>query len=459
MKFSSFLRYLVQVFALAVLVVTLASPAFAGANNPKADPVPARSAAPKGDAKAGSSKGDDDAAPAGTEGGGDAKKPAAKDKKGPAGDDPSKPPAFVKVGLWLLNIGQYNLTTGGFIADFYLDLTSISCPGADPSHPEAIKLADCTASDDDMGTVSLEFTNGRAAATSIIVKGSDPDVGGKENMYRFQAALTANVDLRRYPLDTHELPILLEDTKRTLQGDSETRGLVLVAERPAILAENTIGADAKNIGAQPPASAAPKGGAAPDAPTPAVTDPSTTGYSAKDVSIVGWELQGMGLAAIGAHSYPYLSDRTKAPETYARYTFTLMLGRLKGIASVKTFMPIFCFMAVLIVSLLIVVEKLDSRVTMNLGVLTASVMFHLATANSLPPLGYLTIADRVLMATYTTIGLNLILTVTMLRLMQSKKEMAARKLRQRCFFVVPSYAIIAYLCAFLLPTGGSGVVQ
>jgi hypothetical protein len=76
--------------------------------------------------------------------------------------------------------------------------------------------------------------------------------------------------------------------------------------------------------------------------------------------------------------------------------------------------------------------------------LIASVMFHLSITNQLPPSAYLTIADKVLIATYATIGVSLLLSVMMMRLMQTDQMARATKLRERAFRIVPLFALASY---------------
>jgi hypothetical protein len=276
-----------------------------------------------------------------------------------------------------------------------------------------------------MGTLSLEFMNGRGSGLGKAAIQDDDN----EKFYRVTAVLETNVDLRDFPWDSHKLPITFEDTLRTQRGDADKRGLVLVVEQP----------DAP--GTNPPKSLTGYGRGAKGEP---------------DVAIVGWQLKG-GTPEVADHVYPYPSEistpQKPVYEQYSRYSYTLELGRLKGIASVKTFMPVVCFLIVVLISLLGVIEKLDARLTMNTAMLMASVMFHVNISNQLPPLGYLTKADKVLIATYSTVMLNLVFAIIMTRLMQAKKEMLARRIRQLCFCLVPSYAIFAYEFALLSPSG------
>lgn len=172
-------------------------------------------------------------------------------------------------------------------------------------------------------------------------------------------------------------------------------------------------------------------------------DDALTGVDA-EVKLVGWALKGY-TAATREHDYPPYR------ESYSQYCYRLKIGRVLLITSLKTFLPVICFLLVTFVSLLLTVEKLDGKLGMNTAMLIASVMFHIAITGSLPPVGYLTIADRVLVATYSTIALNTVLTVMMLRLVTRKADGGARRLRDRAFVIVPAFAVAAYLFALFMP--------
>jgi hypothetical protein len=72
-----------------------------------------------------------------------------------------------------------------------------------------------------------------------------------------------------------------------------------------------------------------------------------------------------------------------------------------------------------------------------------------ARARELPPAAYLTIADKALIAAYLTIGLNLFLSVLMMRLMQKDRADAARLMRERSHRLVPGFAFVAYVIVAL----------
>jgi hypothetical protein len=232
--------------------------------------------------------------------------------------------------------------------------------------------------------------NGRASSMDKII--DTPT----ERFYRIQANLMTNVDLRRYPWDTHALPIILENATRSKK-------------------EVVYDLDTKQAGIDPA------------------------------VNFVGWQLKGWD-ASIHDHNYEVYG------ETYSQYVYKIEVGRLMFISSMKTFLPVLCFMLISFVSLLVTLEKLDSRVGMNTAMLIASVMFHLSIGSQLPPVGYLTVADKVMVATYVTIGINLLISVLMMRQMQLKRDDVARKMREQSFKLVPGLAMLAYLLVVVTST-------
>lgn len=270
----------------------------------------------------------------------------------------------VKVGIYLLNVGKYELATGTYTVDFYLSLRS----------------------EKDMGDQRFEFTNGRGTLDKLI----DTPL---EKFYRVQGNLMTNVDLRSFPWDAHSLPIVLEHVTRT------TKEVVYEVD------EEQTGID-------------------------------------KEVRMVGWELKSHR-AFVRNHYYPPYK------EDYSQFTYVLEVGRVKLAASLKTFLPVLVFLIVTLVSLLLAAEKADTRIGMNTALLIASVMFHISIQGSLPPVGYLTLADKVLIATYAVIGTTLGVAVLLMRLMNHKQEEEARKLRRRAFAIVPGVAVVCYAVAML----------
>jgi hypothetical protein len=80
--------------------------------------------------------------------------------------------------------------------------------------------------------------------------------------------------------------------------------------------------------------------------------------------------------------------------------------------------------------------------------LVASVMFHVSLTNQIPPVGYLTIADKFMMLTYFIILASFVLNVILMELTERKKmdkvERFHRMTEFSMLFIVP----IIYLIFF-----------
>lgn len=98
-------------------------------------------------------------------------------------------PQKVKIGIYLLNLGKFDVATGSYTADFYLNY---KCDNS---------AAECEP--------NFEFMNGRASSTDKVL--DTPN----EKTYRIQAVLADNVDLKDFPFDSHRLSINIEDKNRT----------------------------------------------------------------------------------------------------------------------------------------------------------------------------------------------------------------------------------------------------
>lgn len=95
----------------------------------------------------------------------------------------------IKVGVYVLNLGKFDISTGAFTIDFYL---SLKCESV------------CLKQD-------FEFMNGRASSVDKIIDGP------YEKFYRIQANLNSQVDLKKFPFDQQNIQIIIEDKKKTIE--------------------------------------------------------------------------------------------------------------------------------------------------------------------------------------------------------------------------------------------------
>jgi len=273
----------------------------------------------------------------------------------------------VSVGVYVLNLGKFDVSTGSFTADFYLSMT---CPKeCDPS--------------------GFEFMNGRAATIDKII--DEPD----EKFYRIQANLNSPIDLKKFPFDSQKIGLIIEDKTNTIQ------------DLRYVASHEESGLD-------------------------------------DSVFIPGWNLDGWQVQTV-KHNYPLYN------ETYSQFVFMIDISRIALNSFMKTFLPVFFIMLIVIFSFLMDPDKITTRLGMVGSALVASVMFHVSIANQIPAVGYLTFADKFMVLTYFILLASFVMNIIMLELTEQKKKKLVEKIHRATeysvFVIVPLMYVLLFLFA------------
>jgi len=235
---------------------------------------------------------------------------------------------------------------------------------------------------------NFEFMNGRASSVDKII---DDD---KEKFYRIQGNFNSNVDLKDFPFDSQKMQIIIEDKLNSIDKIKY------------------------------------------------VQDDEESGVD-KSIIFSGWDLKGWN-SEINEHDYEVYD------ETYSQYVFDINIERIKLNAFMKTFMPVFFILLVVLFSFILDPDKITTRLGMAGSSLVASVMFHISISNQIPPVGYLTFADKFMVLTYAILLATFIINVFMLEMQERKNselvERVHRKTEYSVFVVVP----LLYLLLFLI---------
>jgi hypothetical protein len=267
--------------------------------------------------------------------------------------DEDEGPTVVNVGIYVLNVGKLDTSTGAFTIDFYLSFSS-----DEPSEPS-----------------NFEFSNGRA---TYIDKSVDEPT---EKFYRIQASLASPLNLSRYPFDSHELTIEIEDKEQTTRSQVYQVSLEDSGLDPA-------------------------------------------------VNIAGWDLKGWKAEVTDHYYEPYGTS-------FSRYVFSIEIQRPATAAILKTILPALVIVLVGLLSLMLTPDKIIPRLTLNTGAFTGAVLFHLNMTSSIPPLGYITYGDRFMLVNYLALALALMSTLLALYYVDKKRTAAAEHVYKRALIIVP----------------------
>ena len=237
------------------------------------------------------------------------------------------PAAVVKVGLVINNVREYNIQTGSFEADFFLSLTG----------------------DKPMGAVELFFTNGHDVNATVLA--DTPTF----KSYRYTGTFISSVDLRKYPFDTQNLTIEIEDLRA---------GIDQIVFEP---------------------------------------------YQERTSLDAQFVLAGWGVDSIAARAYKHLyPPRFDRDDLYvSRYKFSLGIERFATSAAFSVFFPAYVIVLISLMGLWVGADQLDVRTNAVAPMLAAAVFFHYSLTQSLPATGYLTRADKLMLGVYVSLFLNM----------------------------------------------------
>jgi hypothetical protein len=250
------------------------------------------------------------------------KSPFAKPNAGPA--------ARVKVGMLLNSIDGYDVKTGTFTADFFLSLTSPT----------------------PMPALNLQFPNGSLEKKE--------DIADKPTfkLYRLSGSFKSAADLRKYPFDSQDIKIIVED---------DSRGIDQI--------EFTVDHDRTQL--------------------------------ARGFRAVGWQV-GFVEARASSQSYP---DRFENDDLfYSRYTFSLGIDRFATSAAFKVFVPAFVIVLISLLGMWVPAEEMEVRANSGAPMLAGAVLFHFALMQELPATSYLTRADKLMLGVYISLALGMVST-------------------------------------------------
>jgi len=235
-----------------------------------------------------------------------------------------------KVAMLLNSVDDYSVVTGSFTADFFLSFTS-QVP---------------------MPQLSLSFANGKVESKEVLA--DRPTF----KLYRLTGVFKSPPNLRKYPFDSQELQIIVEDN---VHGIDRVR-MSVDKERTKV---------------------------------------------ARSFRAVGWQVAYIEARAL-SQSYP---DRFEGDDLYySRYVFSLGLDRFATSAAFKVFVPAFVIVLIALLGMWVPAEEMEVRSNAGAPMLAAAVLFHFSLMQELPATSYLTRADKLMLGVYISLALGMLST-------------------------------------------------
>ena len=249
----------------------------------------------------------------------------------------------VKVGVYILSVGNLDTTTSRYTVDFFLNFICVT-KNCDPKNFDLIN----------------------AGLDRDVEDQTDPSEAGEAYYYRVRSTMRTNLDLRNFPFDEHVLEIEIEDKNKT---------------------------DAKYV---------------------YIADPEQSGIDSS-VYVSGWNLEPSITGEVNSHNYDVYDENYSRARFYIRIYHPWFSSFMKGL-----------FAAIVIVgvgmlSFLMKPEDAGDRLELTSATLASAIFYHLTLTASIPPVGYLTYADRFMIMQYVFITISLGVSVWLF-LLQTKAE-------------------------------------
>ncbi len=200
--------------------------------------------------------------------------------------------------------------------------------------------------------------------------------------FRIQAALSVGMDLRRYPFDRHQLGLVIEDSNR------DANSLVYVADT----ARSTIAAD---------------------------------------LQVAGWELSPGIQTRVEPHYYSIFN------QTYSHYVASVEIRRPLLASLVKGLMPAIIMTLCGLISLLMSSDKFNQRLSLSTSSLLGTVIYHLTMTSAIPPVAYLTFADRFMIGNYSCLLLTVVTTMLLMHFIDRNDTARTEFVRKWALRTVP----------------------
>ncbi|MFZ2898723.1 MAG: hypothetical protein WA004_08885 [Saprospiraceae bacterium] len=240
-------------------------------------------------------------------------------------------------GVYLMNLYDLNVSEYSFYADFYVWMK-----WKGERHPLGIEFVNAV---EKWGFTQLDFSD----TVQVLPDGSN--YGGM----RIEGRFFHSFDLRRFPLDRHELDIRMEHVDYPLDS------LVFLPEAQDDLFR-------------------------------------------KDFAIPGWKIEG---AKLETHSNFYdtdFGDPSYGESSYSNFTFKLIIARPLSYFLLKLLLPLLVVIIASLGGLLIHPNYIDARISLPIGGLLSCVFLQQSYSSALPDVGYMVLMDKIYLVSYMLIA-------------------------------------------------------
>lgn len=158
-------------------------------------------------------------------------------------------------------------------------------------------------------------------------------------------------------------------------------------------------------------------------------------------SVAGWDLRDFK-TSVTEHAY--------GEDRYSRFVFSVTLARPGISAFLKSVLPVSIITTISLLAFFMAPQNFAQRITLGVTTLLSATTFHLSLINGIPPTGYLTLADRIMLSVYAIFLYNLASSVYIMRLMDAKRVDDAVRVKGKALRLLPFLLIVLIVIQVVL---------
>jgi len=153
----------------------------------------------------------------------------------------------------------------------------------------------------------------------------------------------------------------------------------------------------------------------------------------ENINVAGWNVENFEI-----HTFEHFYQ----DEPYSRIVFSVSLSRPALSSFIKSVLPIMVITTISLLAFFISPQNFSQRIGLGVTTLLSATAFHLSLLSGLPPTGYLTMADRIMLAIYVIFLYNLSASVYVMKLVDAKKNEEAVNFNKKALKILPILIII-----------------
>jgi hypothetical protein len=158
-------------------------------------------------------------------------------------------------------------------------------------------------------------------------------------------------------------------------------------------------------------------------------------------SLAGWNV-GKMQSQVTLHSYP--------GQTFSRPIFTVTLSRPLISGVIKSVLPIAIITAISLLAFVMAAEDYAQKMALGITTLLSATAFHLSLISGIPPTGYLTLADQMMISVYILFLFNIGSAVYLMKLSRENKKETATAYNKKAQKALPIIIIALVILTILI---------